>query len=64
MGVAIAKPHPYIVNSVHTVTWKPHAKIQPEWSFNSLLAINITSDGCDHDKTIPIATPIATPIFG
>ena len=43
-----------MVNNAHPVTWKPHAKFQPDWSFNSLMAVKTTSDGYGRDKTTPL----------
>ena len=34
MGVALAKPHPYVGNNAYPDTWRPHIKVQPDLSFN------------------------------
>ena len=32
VAMAMARPHPYLVNYAYLGTWRPHAKILPDWS--------------------------------
>ena len=52
VGVTMIKPHPHMFNNDHPVSWKPHAKYQPGWSFDYLLIVK-QLPVCGYGQTTP-----------
>ena len=53
-------PHPQVVNNSNPGSQRPHAKFQPDWSYDYFLAGKTTFCECSYDKTTPTAMWLLT----
>ena len=67
VGVAMTKLQPlplsHLVNNAHQSTWRSHAKFQPDWSFNLLLAAKTIPVGVTMTKLCPLPHPHVSTMF-
>ena len=57
MAVAKARSHPYLVNNAFLGTWRPHAKILPDWSLINFFKPKLLPVGVAMTKLHPLPCP-------